>query len=101
MRLPRKIMIGGKLYIVKRDKMHSEGHGRGHTGKRVITVGSKNGDSFVAFETFIHEVTEVCMLENNLRFNRNTNDDFFYMANHHELDRLTTDLANALRGICK
>jgi len=98
MRLPRKVSICGTPYTVKRDRKRSEGYGRGNTRKRVIIIGSKHSDSFYAFETFVHEVTELCMLENGLRFNRDyNNDDFFYMVNHHELDRLTTDIANALR----
>lgn len=98
MRLPRKVIISGKIYSVKRNPRHQEGWGSGNTRKRLITIGSKYRNPKLAYETFVHEITELVLLENNLRFNRDTNDEFFYLVKHHELERVTTDIAIAMRG---
>jgi len=99
MKLPRKVIICGKVYTVRRNPSKSDGWGRGDTRKRIIQVGSKRGDRDpqTTFDTFVHEITELVMLENSTRFNRDTNDDFFYQISHHDLDRITTDIATALR----
>ena len=101
MKLPKKVLIVGKTYTVRRERTKGEGYGRGDSSKRIITIGSKNGDSVTCFETFVHEIVELCMLENGYRFNRDTNDEFIYMVNHHELDRLTMDVATGLRPMIK
>lgn len=96
MRLPRKVTISGKVYKVRRDPKAHNGYGRGNTRKRVITIGSKARNPEAAYETFVHEITELVLLENSCRFNRDTNDDFFYLVKHHELERITSDIAIAL-----
>ncbi len=96
MRLPKKVLLSGKQYKVLRNPKRTEGWGRGNTAKRIIAIGSKNRDFQAAFECYVHEITELAMLENNLRFNRDSNDEFFYRVNHCELDRLTSDIAIAL-----
>jgi len=101
MRLPRKVKIGSRNYKVKRRPDWGEGTGRGNTSHRLIQIGSRYGQPDIAFETYVHEITELVMLENGLRFNRDTGDDFFYQIHHHELDRITSTVANAIYPIIK
>jgi len=97
MRLPKKVNIGGKVYVVKRNPSLSEGHGRINTAERVIEVGSKTKNPTIAFETFIHEVIEGSLLENTFRYARDADpDDFFYSMNHAEMSRFADDIACAI-----
>jgi hypothetical protein len=96
MRLPRKVTISGKVYTVKRDRKKCTGWGRGYLYKSLIVVGS-NGDPEQAYETFTHEVMEVALLENDLRYCRDGTNDFNYQMTHTEFDRLARDLAKAFR----
>ena len=100
MRLPRKVMISGRAYDVRRDRTKSTGHGRGCLSHGKITVGS-DGDPEQAYETFVHEVMEVALLENDLRYDRDGTPDFTYMMTHTEFDKYSKDIARALRQMVK
>lgn len=101
MRIPKKVIIGSREYKVKRRRDWGEGTGRGNTRHRLIQIGSRDGLPDIAFETYVHEITELVMLEDGLRFNRDTSDDFFYQLHHHELDRMTSTIANAIYPMIK
>lgn len=100
MRLPRKITISGRVYTVKRDKTQGTGYGEGRLDKGTITVGS-NGHPEQALETFVHEVMEVALLENDLRYNRDGTIDFNYQMDHTEFDKYAKDVARAIRPMIK
>ena len=100
MRLPRKVTISGKVYKVSRNPKRNSGWGRGNLRERVIEVGSKNKG--FEFTTYVHEITEVAMLDSGFRFERDGNPgDFFYRISHSELDRLTNDIATALEPMLR
>lgn len=100
MRLPRKITISGREYVVRRDPSRGTGYGRGRLDIGVITIGS-TGDPEQAFETFAHEVMEVAMLEQDLRYNRNGTNDFMYQMTHTEFDGFAKSVSRALRPMIK
>lgn len=102
MRLPKKVNIGGKIYDVRRNLSKSEGYGRVNTMERVIEVGSSTKNPTIAFETFIHEVIEGSLLENNFRYARDADpDDFFYSMDHTEMSRFADDIACAIRPMTR
>ena len=102
MRLPKTVNIGGKKYAVRRDKSLSEGCGSGDSGRREIMVGSRNKQPEKAFETFIHEIIETVLIENNFRYHRDGYpDEFLYTMNHNEMSRLADDVACAIRPMIK
>lgn len=100
MRLPRKITIAGREYKVKRDPSKGTGYGRGRLDIGVITIGS-NGDPEQAFETFVHEVMEVALLENDSRYDRDGTNDFMYQMTHTEFDGYAKSISRALRPMVK
>ena len=101
MRLPSKVTISGKVYTVKRNPKKGTGYGRGNVLYRTIVVGSQGGHTESAFETYIHEITEVAMIENRLRYNRDGEEEFFYLMAHVEVNRLASDIAIAVRPMIK
>ena len=100
MRLPRKVIISGRDFMVRRDPKKSTGCGCGRFDTGVITIGS-NGDPEQALETYVHEVMEVTMLQNNLRYNRDGSNDFSYQMTHTEFSRYSEDITRALRPMLK
>ncbi len=100
MRLPRKITISGREYTVKRDRSKGTGYGLGRLDRGVITIGS-DGSPEQAFETFVHEVMEVTLLENDLRYNRDGTNEFNYQMTHTEFDVYARDVARAIRPMMK
>ncbi len=102
MRIPKEVTIGGKKYSVKRDKSLSEGCGSANPMTRVMMVGSKNGLPGIAFETFIHEIMEASLIENNFRYHREGYPgDFTYNMSHAEFCRFADDVACAIRPMLK
>lgn len=98
MKIPKKVTICGKTYRVVYDRSKHSGWGRGNTSTKEITLGdSRNKEA--QYESFLHEVVELILLENNVRFNRNTNDDFIYLITHTELERIVVDLSLALKPL--
>ncbi len=100
MRLPRKVTISGRDFIVCRDSKKSTGCGSGRFDTGVITVGS-NGDPEQAIETYVHEVMEIAMLQNDLRYNRDGTNEFMYQMTHTEFSRYSEDVIRALRPMIK
>ena len=100
MKLPRKITISGRVYDVKRDRSKGTGYGRGRLDTGVITVGS-DGSKEQGFETFIHEVMEVALLEENLRYDRDGTNDFNYQMTHTEFDGYSKSVSRALMPMLK
>ena len=102
MRLPKTVNIGGKKYTVRRDESQGEGYGHANIETRIIIVGSKDRRPELAFETFIHEVVEASLLENEFSYHRNANPDiYFYKMDHAEMSRLAGDVACAIRPMMK
>lgn len=102
MRLPKKVNIGGKEYVVNRDKTLSEGCGRCNTEERTIMVGSKNGLDKEAFDTYVHEIAEAALIQNCFRFARDAHpDDFYYKMSHHEFVRFAEDISGAIRPMMR
>ena len=100
MRLPRKVIISGREYKVSRDPKRGSGWGRGNTRNRTIQIGSR--DRGFEFETYVHEITEVVLLDSGFRFERDGNpNDFFYKVTHSELDRVTRDISTALEPMLR
>lgn len=100
MKLPRKVTISGRDYIVRRNRNDSTGRGSGRFDTGVITIGS-DGDPEQAIETYVHEVMEIAMLQNDLRYNRDGTGDFIYQMTHTEFSRYSEDVTRAIRPMLK
>lgn len=101
MRLPQKVAICGKDYLIRRDRTLSDGIGRGNLTTQIITVGAKDNKPQRAFETFLHEVCELVLVENKYRYYRDGDDGFFYMLDHAEFDKFIADLVISLKKVLK
>ena len=99
MKLPKKVIIAGKEWIVKTNKNVSGG--KFSTGSFSIEVGTKYPKDIL--DIFFHEVVEALLTERNLRYtiqrSQPENGDYLFNFNHEQFSQIIPDLIIALKDV--
>lgn len=94
MKIPKKIMLCGKPYVVTLDSSVDDGGGSTH--KQKIVVGCKGQQSERIFDTFLHEVAELSCCENNFRYGDGHSETSVFVMSHKDFERFIGDLSSVL-----
>ncbi len=99
MRLPRKVIIDGKEWTVKKDPKTNGGYGNPYE----IIVGTKEKQKIL--ENFLHEVLELVLFYSHHRYRNHHTDwekgDLIFTFNHYQFEKVCSDLALAIKDIVK
>ena len=97
MKLPKKVIIASKEYVVKVDPNSIEGNFTGETN--TITVGTRY--PHLIEELFIHEVTEAILNERGHRYTAYIEPcgRALFIFNHAEFENIVRDLVLALKDV--
>ncbi len=101
MRLPRKVIIDGKEWTVKKDPKSNGGSG--FNKNKTIIVGTEwEADTL---ENFLHEVLEIILTQSYMGYynihTRYENGDKIFVMNHTQFEKVCSDLALAIKDIVK
>ncbi len=101
MKLPKTVMIYGRLFTVRKDRTRNGAHV--DSKKCEIVIGTS--DKHCTLENFLHEVIEQILTVNHHRYENHhccpENRDMFFVFNHNELENIIPQIAIALKDILK
>ena len=101
MKIPKKIIIAGKRWVVKTNKRTNGASVEGSKGK--ITVGIK--DKVFVVENFLHEVIEGILMERGHRYHNICGQQdcllYLFSFNHDQFAQLIKDIEIALKDVIK
>lgn len=98
MKLPKKIQISGKTYIVSKNNKSYDSSGR--TGDSKITIGTKWKSDEHELDSFLHEVIELVCCERHCHYLAG-DDTIVITMNHREFTDVVRDVAIAIRPMIK
>ena len=97
MRLPSKVVIGGRTFTVTRVK--GDG-GQFRLTPPLLEVGRDDTDEG-QMQTFIHEVLEMVLTERCHRYEGFPDANFMFMLDHRQFCEVVKDFYLALKGVLK